>query len=681
MIRVDTAGLKEEMKPLGFAKATTELEREWEQGSTAQAKDTDTDIPLYLPGFESARFKNLWTKINRTLVEKQYGKCAYCEAKMVATSSADVEHFRPKAGYDPSTGGLESAMLGARGLVRSGYFWLAYSSSNYYAACRICNEVYKKNKFDLMPNSPRATFNTPAVELPAFIDPGQEDPRAILRYDPYTARAVPAALWDDYLKRKGKEDPLATPKAQIPSPLTPQLQQQEHDRLQKVFAVLWNSAKIVCEAGNTNDAKYFFADQISRAAGVDRHVKSFPTDSPIGTAPYKNFGEVATEILSKGPGLAIEFTAIAWLHEVDPTSPDFVMLTGFLASKIDGSNPNLGADARKLLEAIQRTWIIPFAQQVVISNPDTSRAFYSIVHLGLNRTELVRARAEHLVKIRGLFLFLKNNGLIRGNLEKMLTVSFGTAPATAISDNPDELDAALTSLSHAVSNAGQFASATLDALTVWRLELPEAVPTTHQILISVNAPAEPWLARYYAIANQPLRPDSEDEEDESDDEDGAEDPTAADPSMQKLTAADSGYFCALQRFGVKLAAFRRRYALTVEDGDLLTTTVLQRSIKADQETEVLHITEVRRLLAFHAWPEDIVRNSFVPAWSKSDVPGYWAWVDKEAGNLNKELETACRTLAADSKSKYVPVILDKPGVLAWWRKAYPKKKSFPPALK
>jgi len=678
MIRVDTAGLKEQMQPLGFNKAATSLAEEWEDGSTITVKDTDTDIPLYLPGFESARFKGLWSKINAALLEKQYGKCAYCEAKMAATSQADVEHFRPKAGYDPATGSIEAAMLGARGLVRSGYFWLAYSSSNYYAACRICNEVYKKNKFDLMPDSPRATYNTPAQEKPAFIDPGQEDPREILRFDPYTARAIPARLWDEYLVRKGKEDPLGTPVVKVGPVLSEAQKNTEIVELQGAFEILMHAAKEVCEAAKKNDKQFFLADNWSRGLHAESRKSGFTSDSPVGNAPYMNFGSPPEFIMKKGPAAALDYVALAWLFEVDPESAAFTSLTAEIAIKIQ-KPPALAIAACQFLAATQRTWIIPAAQKLVMTDTQTARAFYSIVHLGLNRTELIRARAEHLMKIRALFLFLKNNGLIKAELEAMLAASFSKDPVTAVSDHPNELDASLSVLSHAVSKAGQFASATLDALLHWRLELPEARATPHQLLTSMAAPSEPWLARYYRLANLPLRPDSEEADDASDDDDDAPDLSASDPTTQKLTPADCGYLCALQRFGVRLALLRSRHGLNVSEGDLLTSTALKHSGKKDDETEGLYRTEVRRLLAFHAQPEDIVRNSYIPAWA-GDPLKYWQDVDRTT-NTGHQLALAFRALSTDKSSKYAPVVFDKKAALAWWKKAYPKKKTLPAGLR
>ena len=70
--------------------------------------------------------------VKSALKNLQHGKCCFCEAKVSHVSHGDVEHFRPKAGYQID----ENAPL-----VRPGYFWLAYDFSNLFFACQICNQV------------------------------------------------------------------------------------------------------------------------------------------------------------------------------------------------------------------------------------------------------------------------------------------------------------------------------------------------------------------------------------------------------------------------------------------------------------------------------------------------------------------------------------------------------------
>jgi hypothetical protein len=117
------------------------------------------------PAFDSS----VWTSAKPAFMAAQHGKCAFCESKIAHISYGDVEHFRPKAGYrskrnDP--------------LVQPGYWWLAYTWSNYWVSCQLCNQQFKKNLFPLGANGVRA--NGPAddisLEDPLLIDPMHDNP-------------------------------------------------------------------------------------------------------------------------------------------------------------------------------------------------------------------------------------------------------------------------------------------------------------------------------------------------------------------------------------------------------------------------------------------------------------------------------------------------------------------------
>lgn len=78
--------------------------------------------------------------VKEALKQLQHHKCCFCEARITHVSHGDVEHFRPK-------GGFQSTLQG--GLTQPGYYWLAYDFSNLFLACQICNQSYKKNYFPL----------------------------------------------------------------------------------------------------------------------------------------------------------------------------------------------------------------------------------------------------------------------------------------------------------------------------------------------------------------------------------------------------------------------------------------------------------------------------------------------------------------------------------------------------
>lgn len=113
----------------------------------------------------------------------QHDKCCYCESYFSSTSYGDVEHFRPKAGYQQDA---------ADALHKPGYYWLAYEWSNLYFACQLCNQRFKGNQFPLAdPVSRAISHQHPlAAEQPLLPDPATEDPQAHLTFRQDTAVAL-----------------------------------------------------------------------------------------------------------------------------------------------------------------------------------------------------------------------------------------------------------------------------------------------------------------------------------------------------------------------------------------------------------------------------------------------------------------------------------------------------------
>lgn len=60
------------------------------------------------------------------------GKCAYCESRIVAIYNGDIEHFRPKGGFNN---------LSSEQLIKPGYYWLASDWNNLFFACPFCNQT------------------------------------------------------------------------------------------------------------------------------------------------------------------------------------------------------------------------------------------------------------------------------------------------------------------------------------------------------------------------------------------------------------------------------------------------------------------------------------------------------------------------------------------------------------
>lgn len=104
--------------------------------------------------------------VKNALNHLQKGICCYCEAHYIATCPGDVEHFRPKNGYQQDKDD---------DLHQPGYYWLAYKWENLLYACEQCNRINKRNYFPLKDSTKR--FN------PDVKDISQEEPLLINPYE------------------------------------------------------------------------------------------------------------------------------------------------------------------------------------------------------------------------------------------------------------------------------------------------------------------------------------------------------------------------------------------------------------------------------------------------------------------------------------------------------------------
>src|SRR5688572_3095567 len=64
-----------------------------------------------------------------------YGKCAYCESKVITTSPDYVEHFRPKKGVNDINNVVITIPSGANQVPHPGYYWLSYNWENLLPTC------------------------------------------------------------------------------------------------------------------------------------------------------------------------------------------------------------------------------------------------------------------------------------------------------------------------------------------------------------------------------------------------------------------------------------------------------------------------------------------------------------------------------------------------------------------
>lgn len=113
--------------------------------------------------------------IKKSLKSAQHSKCCFCEKEQKDEYGA-VEHYRPKAGYQPTE---------KKKLIKPGYYWLGYDWSNLYFVCSVCN-TSKANQFPLVDENKRAKSHHYDIskEVPYLLDPsGVENPRNHIVFD------------------------------------------------------------------------------------------------------------------------------------------------------------------------------------------------------------------------------------------------------------------------------------------------------------------------------------------------------------------------------------------------------------------------------------------------------------------------------------------------------------------
>lgn len=131
--------------------------------------------------------------VKRQLMADQHYKCAYCE-RAKNGDYGDVEHFRPKKGYNTSSG---------HPIIKPGYYWLAYNWDNLLFSCTECNRTYKRNLFPLKDASQRDIAHQDiSREEPLLINPAEETPGDYIRFEQYI---IKPNLIGGQESEKGKE--------------------------------------------------------------------------------------------------------------------------------------------------------------------------------------------------------------------------------------------------------------------------------------------------------------------------------------------------------------------------------------------------------------------------------------------------------------------------------------------
>jgi hypothetical protein len=147
---------------------------------------------------QKPEFEPLWLEPEYKIAfqRAQHGKCGFCERAL--TDTGQIEHYRPKQRVDalsddPDAWGEEidgtNMVRGRKGnlkpLAPQGYYWLAYTWSNYVLSCERCNVAWKLTLFPIVEPHRALPPEPDAVETPLLLNPYNErtDPVRHLAYD------------------------------------------------------------------------------------------------------------------------------------------------------------------------------------------------------------------------------------------------------------------------------------------------------------------------------------------------------------------------------------------------------------------------------------------------------------------------------------------------------------------
>lgn len=181
-----------------------------------------------------------WGELKPWLAALSGGKCWFSEARDLY-SHYDVEHFRPKK---------EAKALD--GMLRDGYWWLAFNHMNF----RLCGNVGNRKKggwFPLQANSPCSTFLHQCEENETIylLDPIDIDDVTLLAFDE-EGKAIPKPGASEWENERVKQTVL-------------RLKLNEHEALSEARRKTWRkvtteinryqSAKARCSAGGNEAAR------------------------------------------------------------------------------------------------------------------------------------------------------------------------------------------------------------------------------------------------------------------------------------------------------------------------------------------------------------------------------------------------------------------------------------------
>jgi hypothetical protein len=155
---------------------------------------------------------SIWSVVKPVFIQVQQRKCAYCERQFETIEYGaieyDLEHFRPKSPVRrwPPGNWPRAFSFPTGDETGNGYYWLAYSLSNYLVSCKVCNSVLKSNYFPVAGNRITRRCNVARLraELPYLCYPigeADENPEKLVTFIATTA--VPAAK-SGHRRRRGE---------------------------------------------------------------------------------------------------------------------------------------------------------------------------------------------------------------------------------------------------------------------------------------------------------------------------------------------------------------------------------------------------------------------------------------------------------------------------------------------
>lgn len=150
------------------------------QGDVQQAKNEIKNLLNSGVIPKSSQFSPKWKPFKKNFSDAQFGgKCAYCETRIRAGYTGDVEHIYPKAEVViyRNRGNRSEDNPPRRQEIRSitpAFWWLAYEWENYVFSCNRCNN-WKGSQFPMepMPYDIRLNGNY----KPLLLNPFNEDPK------------------------------------------------------------------------------------------------------------------------------------------------------------------------------------------------------------------------------------------------------------------------------------------------------------------------------------------------------------------------------------------------------------------------------------------------------------------------------------------------------------------------